>query len=291
MSSLSMRALGRRKAAVVGVALVAFGGYAGYRTQAGAEAHETFSDQKMTCQIAGAITVSYTLTHTPEAGAVAGQTFTLDIKSTVALNPATPEVAIKTMTITIPTPAAVIGGADIMVMGGNLAGAGQTTEGTDTVLSLTADAGVTSKTLQVPELMIPVEVPLAAAGQSVSFAGPSKLVLGAELQGTPITETCTADASNAPLLTVKPSGGTVESTAPVPTTTTPPTTGGATTTSRPSGATTTGAPTTTVKAVPTPTTSATTATTSATRPSTTGNVSPGQAGAPGAVSASPRFVG
>jgi hypothetical protein len=284
MSSLSVRALGRRQIAVVGIALLVFGGYAIYRTQARAQAHETYADQKMTCTIAGAITVSYTVNHQPMEGAVAGQTFTIDTKSTVALNPSTPEVAIKTMAITIPTPAAVKGGGEIMVMGGNLKKAGQSTQGADTVLSLTADAGVTSKTLQVPELMIPFEIPAAAAGQTVAFPGPSKLALGAELQGNAINENCTADASNAALLTVKPSGGTAATT--VAGQTTMPM--GATTTTKASGATTTQAPTTTVKGAPT---TAKVATTTASTPSTGGEVGSGNAGAPVAVPVSPHFVG
>jgi hypothetical protein len=214
MSSLSIRARGRRRVAALAAGVAAFGALSVFPLQA-AGAHETQVTLGMTCVLAGALPITYTVDHDPETP-VAGKVLTLDVKTSVAANPAVGPIGIKSMTITIPIPQGVAGGGDVMVMGGNLTKAGQTIEAGTLVLSLTANAGVTVATLQVPELMIPVQL-ADEVPETIVFEGPSKLTLDVGIA----TETCTANADNPPLLSIKPTGGQVVApTTKAPTTTT-----------------------------------------------------------------------
>jgi hypothetical protein len=190
-----------------------------------------------------------------------------------------PEVTVKTLAITMPVPAGLGGGGSVHVMGGTFTGTG-TIAGDVVTVSLTAGPGVTTKTMAVPELMIPLEVPLSAAGTTLAFAGPSKLDLALDLAGTPIDESCTADAGNPPLLTTVVAGTpgpvtTMPSMTTVPTATTATTAPVATT--RPPVAT-TRPPVTTTKPSTGPTT---------TRPA--GGTGPG--GGPRPVVATPTYTG
>jgi hypothetical protein len=213
-SSLSTRALGRRQIAVLVAAIFAFGGFAAWRTQAGAHAAEPSVDQHMTCKLAGALTVSYTVDRKPAEGVIAGKTLTLITKSAVQLSEGVANIGIKTMKITIPNPEGVGAAGSITATGGNLTKADQAVAGTATVLSMTAGAGVTAGTLEVPTLSIPFDIPESAAGKTISFPGPSSLELGVEVAGTALTETCTSDAGNPALLTIGPSGETTITEAP-----------------------------------------------------------------------------
>jgi len=256
MSSLSSRAFGRRQIAVLVVASLALVGFVSFRARQ-ASAHETYVDQAMTCTIGGNITAHYTINHDPETLNV-GQVFTIDTKSTVDLDPTAPDVPVKAMKIIIPNPAEVVSAGDIMVMGGNLKKAGQSTEGANTILNMTADAGVTSKTIQVPELMIPVTVGPAAAGKVINFYGPNTLELTILIGTVEAPVTCTGAATNPPILAIKGVGTTTTTKAPTTTTTMAPTTTKAptTTTTKAPTTTTTKAPTTTTTKAPTTTTTA-----------------------------------
>jgi hypothetical protein len=271
------RARGRRQIAVVLGAVVAFGAFAAYRTQSGAQAHETTVDLGMTCAVAGALTVSYTVDHEPETGAVAGETFTLNVASSVVLNPSLPEIAVTGMAVTIPVPAGVTDGGAVEVSGGSFTKTGQSNAGANLVLDLAANPGTTTKNLAMPTLSIPVGVPAAAAGQTLTFAGPSSLAITADLGGTPINETCTAAAGNPPLVTTVVASGSAPGTGGGPTTSAPPTSAPKTTAPATTKApTTTKAPATTVQ------------------PTTTVVVSGGQTGsspAAVAVTAQPQFTG
>jgi hypothetical protein len=207
MSSLPTRSLGRRKVAATAAALVAFGGLSVFYGQSPASAHETTVTLGMTCQVAGAIDVDYTVSHEPEAGATAGELFTINTSSKVATDLAI-EVGLKTINITIPTPAGVTNGGQITTTGGNLHKTGQAGSDGETVLTLTADAGVTNKTMQMPTLHIPVMIS-AKHPETINFAGPSTLALGVIFSGQDVTETCTANDGNPPLLSIKPTGGSV----------------------------------------------------------------------------------
>jgi hypothetical protein len=249
MASRSVRALRRPQLAVVLVALAATGAVAAHRVQSPAGAHETKIDLGMTCPLGGPITVSYTVSHTPTSGAVAGEVFTLSVRSTVALGADVPEVPVKTLRITVPVPVGLGRGGAVHVMGGTFTGSAELT-GAEVVVSLTADDGINTRNMAVPELMIPLSVPPGSAGQTLAFAGPSSIDLGLDFLDTPIDEKCVANAGNPPLVTtvVAPgSGGPVTTAPPVTTrpsvTTAPPvTTRPAVTTTRPSGPTTTRSP-------------------------------------------------
>ena len=203
MKTVSMNALDRRKIALLAFAGLAFGGFAAWRTLPGAQAHETTAVQKMNCSLAGAITVNYTMTHVPTAGAIAGELFTLNVSNTVEMASAL-VVPIKSVAVTLLTPTGTTAAGEITASGGNLKKAGQTNSGAETVLNLTADAGVTSTTMAFPSLSIPLQIPAAAAGTPIAIQGPSKIALTVEVAGNELTETCAADAANTPLLTVTP---------------------------------------------------------------------------------------
>jgi hypothetical protein len=209
MRSPTMRALARPQLVVLAAALLAFGAFAIYRTATSAQAHETYVDMSMTCDNGSQIKVSYTVNHDPEAGAIAGQLFTIKAQSSVTVDPAMPDVPLSTVAVTIAEPADVGPAGDVKVVGGNLTKASQTTASGNIVVNLTAGAGVSPKTLQVPELDIPVNLPAATAGKILNFPGPSQIALG--MTGQP-TVGCTAAATNSPLITVKPSGGTATTT-------------------------------------------------------------------------------
>jgi hypothetical protein len=268
MSSLSSRAFGRRQVAVLVVASLALVGFVTFRARQ-ASAHETYVDQAMTCTIGGNITAHYTINHEPET-LTPGVEFTIDTKSTVDLDPSAPDVPIKAMKIIIPNPADVVSAGDIMVMGGNLKKASQTSEGANTILNMTANAGVTSKTIQVPELMIPVTVGPAAAGKVINFYGPNTLELTILIGTVEAPVTCTGAATNPPILAIKAQSPATTTTTAAPTTTTKaPTT---TTTMAPT--TTTKAPTTTTTMAPTTTTTKAPTTTTTKAPTTTTTKAP-----------------
>jgi hypothetical protein len=216
----SSRAPRRKQIAVVVVAVLAFVGFAAYRTQSAAEAHEEHLTMAMTCAVVGPMNVDYTVSHTPVAGAVAGQTFTLDVKSAVVI-PGAYDFPVISMQLTIPIPAGVTGGGDVMVMSGSFTKASQTTDGGSLVVNLDAKAGTTTKNLVAPGLMIPVGIPADAAGETIVFAGPSKLVTTVDFAGTPVPAECTPNDGNPALVTTKvaPAGSTPATTAaPGPTT-------------------------------------------------------------------------
>jgi hypothetical protein len=213
MRSGSVRALGRRQIAVIAAALVAFGGFAAYRTQSSAGAHETQVALGMTCSLAGPLTVNYTVSHTPESGAIAGQTFTLDVKSSATLPENLATVGVTAMTIIIPVPAGVTGGGDVMVMGGTFTKSSQSLSGGSLSLGLAANPGTTVGSMAIPELMIPVGIPADAAGQTIAFNGPSTLSITVNVAGTPITESCSANAGNPPLVSTVVAAGTSPTTA------------------------------------------------------------------------------
>jgi hypothetical protein len=272
--SSSIRAFGRGKIAVLLAALLAFIGFAVVRTQLGAEAHETTVVLTSTCDIGGAQSTTYTVTHDP-LSAVPGQPLTLNVASSLApqSDPNIAGLPLKSITLTVPTPAQVTGG-DIMVMGGNLSKGSQTNnpDGSATIV-LNANAGVTVGTLQIPTLMFMLTVKAGITGPIV-FQGPSKLAIGVDFLGTPVNVTCTADAANPPLVSIPVAApATTTTAAPTTTTTVAPTT----TTTRPA-TTTTAAPTTTTTRPATTTTAAPTTTT--TRPATTTTAGPTTTKAP-----------
>jgi len=257
--SSSIRAIGRRQIAVVVAALLAFGGFAVYRTQTAAGAHETTVVLGLQCTVAGAMSATYTVSHDPTDGAHAGAPLTLNVATQLGAVPDTLKgIGLSTMNITIPIPDQIVAGGDIMVMGGNLTKTSQTVSGTSAQLALTAAPGVTLGTLQMPSLMFMLQVKPGATGPIV-FQGPSAIQLNVNFLGTPITENCTAVATNPPLVSVPVVAATTTTTA-----TTMPTTTASTTTTTRATTSTTRATTATTQA----TTSTTRATTSTTRATT-----------------------
>lgn len=213
MISRSTRVFGRRQLAVLLAAFTAFGAFAAYRSMQSADAHETTVDLGLTCPLAGALTVTHTVSHTPTAGAVAGELFTISDKSSVALAPTFPEVGVTSMKITIPIPAGVTSGGEVHLMGGTFTKGGESVGAGGLTITLTANPGTTSKTMSVPELMIPVNIPAGAAGQTIAFAGPSTLVIDVNFMGNPLTETCTANPGNPPLVSTVVAPGSTATTA------------------------------------------------------------------------------
>jgi hypothetical protein len=209
MGISARRAFGRKQMAVVATAALAFGGFVAIRTQSAAHAHESYVTMNMDCGAlgGGVMSVAYTVNHTPEAGATAGQPFAIQVSS-VASAPNAPQANLKTIALTIPKPAEVTGVGNITVSGGTFTKASQTATAAGLVLTLNANAGTTTKNLQVPDLNIPVDIPASSAGKVVAFQGPSKLDLGVAIGGVSIPVTCNADAANAPLLSIKPSATT-----------------------------------------------------------------------------------
>jgi len=209
MSSLSTRSLGRRKVAALATAAAAVGGFVVFNSQSPASAHETKVTLNMTCAVAGSalppIAVAYTVDHEPET-ATSGELFTISTSSSVS--GVTVDVPVFTVDITIPTPAGVTSGGPVTATGGNVDLTGQTAGADAVSLSLKAQAGVTSKALQMPTLAIPVKIS-DKHPETINFEGPSELKLSVNLGApTPTEVVCTAD-DNPPLLSIKPTGGTV----------------------------------------------------------------------------------
>ena len=263
MSSLSSRAFGRRHVAVLVVAALALTSFVLVRARQ-ADAAETKASMKMQCLVGGAITVNYTINHTPPSGPIAGQVFTLHTSTVVELAATTPDVPVNGLTITIPNPAGLTPGGEVTLEGGNLTKVSEAIEGSNLILKMQANAGVTTKSMVTPAMSIPVMVPASLAGQPITFQGPSLFQLGIKLLGQDLTEQCTAAADNPPLLVTPAVVSPTTTTTTTTTTTRPPTT--TTTTTRPptTTTTTTRPPTTTTTTTRPPTTTTTT-----TRPPTT----------------------
>jgi hypothetical protein len=221
MSSSSIRAIGRRQIAVIVVALLAFAGFAVYRTQSEAGAHEVTTVLGLQCGLAGALSSTYVSTHDPLDGAHPGQPFTLNVTPQLAAIPANfAGFGLTSVSITIPIPDQIVPGGDIMVMGGNLTKASQTVSGTSAVVNLTAAPGTTLGTMQFPGLMFMLQVKPGATGP-ILFQGPSTIALTVNVLGAPITETCNAAAGNPPLVSVPVvAAATTTTTTVAPTTTT-----------------------------------------------------------------------
>jgi hypothetical protein len=272
MSSSSIRALGRKKVAVLLAVLVAFGSFAVYRTQTSAGAHETQVVLGLTCPLAGKMAVNYTVSHDP-LSAVPGAPLRLDVSSTMPPPPANVAgIGITNITITIPVPAEVNGG-NIEVMGGNLTKASQSVSGSSATLILNAAAGTTVGTIQMPMLMINMTVKAGVTGPSVC-QGPAALSITTNInRGTgPIVENCTADATNPPLVSIPVAAPvtTVTTVAPTTATTVAPTTK---TTVAPTTATTV-APTTKTTVAPTTATTVAPTTKTTVAPTTATTVAP-----------------
>jgi hypothetical protein len=205
MSSSSIRALGRKRVAIIMAALLAFGGFAIYRTQASAQAHETTAVLNLVCPLAGNMAVTYTVSHTPEDGAHPGQPLLLSVSSAMPAAPAggVSGIGVTKITISIPVPAQVTQG-NIDVMGGTFTKGSQTANGNSVDLVLNANAGTTVGTIAMPMLMVNMGIKTGITGPIV-FQGPSKLVIATSLG---INETCTADAANPPMASVKVIDGT-----------------------------------------------------------------------------------
>jgi hypothetical protein len=270
MKSLPFRGLQRRQLAVIMAAMLVFAGFAMWRTQLSANAAAPVAvAQQMTCGVAGPLTVNYLVSGAPDSPK-AGQDFTLTTESTIALsNPDLAGVGVRGMVINIPVPAEVTTNNNtIMVMPGSFTKAGETTANGVTTLTLTAnpsaDPPVNLGNLKV-SLMTTTKIKAGTEGKTIQFVGPSSIATATAFDnpdGTPLTDTCTANAGNPPLLTTTVAAAATTTTV-APTTTT---TRATTTTTRPT-TTTTVAPTTTTTRPTTTTTVAPTTTT--TRPTTT----------------------
>jgi hypothetical protein len=277
MTSLPFRGLQRRQLAVVMAAMLVFAGFAMWRTQLSANAAPPVPvAQQMTCGLANAITVNYMVSGAPETPK-AGQDFTLTTDSTIALsNPDLAGVTVRGMVINIPVPAEVTTNDNtIMVMPGSFIKAGETTAGGVTTLRLTADPSanppVNLGNLKV-SLMTTTKIKPGTEGKTIQFVGPSSIDTATgfdNADGTPLTDTCTANAGNPPLLTTTVAAAATTTTVAPTTTTTRATT---TTTVAPT-TTTTVAPTTTTTVAPTTTTTRATTTTTV-APTTTTTVAP-----------------
>ena len=83
MTSMPIRGIGRRQLAVLMAALLAFAGFAMWRTSQSASAAAATVQQNLTCGLAGDLAVTYTVESTP-AVPEAGKAFTLTTSSSMS---------------------------------------------------------------------------------------------------------------------------------------------------------------------------------------------------------------
>jgi hypothetical protein len=209
MRNLMTRARGRRNLAVVAVTLVAFGGFAVWRSQAPAQAlNVTQRQMNMTCGDgplgSQTLSVDYRVTAVQEPRA--GGPLDVLVQPTVRLPAGFPDLVVTQETISLPNPKATYSlnslttnssGWDLRVY-----------QGPQTITaSAVATQGTFLNGKGMPNLVFhgsvdPLVKQINPADPRVMMRGPSQILFTLVLVGSPLQIRCTPVAGNPPLLSL-----------------------------------------------------------------------------------------